>query len=155
MLKKILKKKNKSYNDLHTKKEMVTVSYIDFPYLMEKSTEGSIRIKTHGECAINIYNGEGNKPHFHIESSDKENKWVCCIRLDTPKYFKHGEEKQGILSNYEIRKLIKILNSKSSGDPSLTVFETLCIIWNSDLNNTSKIKKPYKIPDYNKLNEKG
>ena len=145
---------SKEYREIHKDNERLSVAEIDISFnddeLFEERTEGFLNIKNHGKCKICVYTNEGPNPHFHIE--DKDLTFICCIRLDKPEYFKHGIKRDKI-NNKDIKELIRVLNSKSQL-PEFTVFEALCIGWNLDGENPKKIKKPYKMPDYTKLNDK-
>ena len=88
---------------------------------------------------------------FHIENNNKS--FSCCIRLDVPEYFIHGKHKDK-LSNNDIKNLIKDLNNQVDDDFDMTEYEFACLTWNKGMNdNKYKIKKPFKMPDYTKLND--
>ena len=142
---------SKEYTDVHNDKTICTISTVEFDNLfIEETLDVNYSIKHHGKCKIAVYENEGPVPHFHIFSID--NTFICCIRLDKPEYFSHGKYK-GKLSNSDIRKLITVLNTVDE-ELNMTNFEYACYLWNKHTNTVkSKIKKPYKMPDYTKLND--
>lgn len=98
----------------------------------------------------------GNVPHVHIQSKNK--KFKTCIRLDTNKYFLHGEWRD--MFNTKQCKLFNNFMRSTCNDISryenATMYEFAIDMWNK---NNSKRKIDIKrdnnnnviIPDYNSI----
>lgn len=145
---------SKEYNEIHNDENMCTICEIEFDDVFEESTVyNKLPVKKHGKCKIAIFENEGLLPHFHI--FNKDNTFSCCIRLDKPEYFVHGEHK-GTLNNNDIKKLIKVLN-QSMPRYDLTRFEFMCMTWDSTnkkkIGNLLNRNGHYVMPDYTKLND--
>lgn len=142
------------YDRIHCEENQGIFGELELDDLFEEKTidNRSISVKRHGMCKLSIYDNEGLIPHFHIENSDKS--FQCCVRLDKPEYFIHGS-KTDTLSNTEIMKLIKILQSNvKSKKFKMTVYEYACLMWNQGTSNIkNQISEDMDIPDYTKLNK--
>ena len=143
---------SKEYSDIHNDDSRWFICDIEFDELYtEETIIQGYKVKHNGKCKICVYDNEGVIPHFHIENIDKT--FSCCIRLDKPEYFSHGEHDDK-LTNSDIKKLIKELSKKVDKTSNITNFEYMCIAWNKHKAKTkNKIKEPYKMPDYTKLND--
>ena len=100
---------------------------------------------------VYVYSNEGPIPHFHVINKNK--KFESCIRLDKAEYFTHGS-KIGKLTSKEVKELIRFLNEKIDIglDYNVPRYVAMCITWNNDMNNTTKVKASVKtMPDYNQL----
>lgn len=97
----------------------------------------------------------GNVPHVHIQSKNK--KFKTCIRLDTNKYFLHGEWRD-IFNT----KQCKLFNNfmRSYKDTSLgfniTIYEYAVAMWNDNnskrkLSITKDKENNIIIPDYSSI----
>ena len=145
----------KEYTDIHKDDECFCVAEINLEQFIDEEEFNEeviayVKLQPYGICKIQMYSNEGPIPHFHIENKNKS--FICCIRLDKPEYFKHGF-KTGDLNNKQIKELIKVLNEKPEKD-EMTNFEAMCFYWNRDVSiKGPKLKKPYTMPDYTKLNK--
>ena len=137
------------YHDIHNDKNATHIAEIEIESVYEEKTfNDGFRIKRHGLCKISIYDNEGTIPHFHIENNDES--FSCCIRLDKPEYFSHGTHDDK-LSNTDIKNLINCLN-KINKEFNCSKYELMCKLWNSE-RTRHRIKEPYVMPDYTKLND--
>lgn len=140
---------SKEYSDIHNDDSRWSICDIEIDELYtEETIVRDYKVKHNGKCKICIYDNEGVIPHFHIENIDKT--FSCCIRLDKSEYFSHGYHDDK-LSNTDIKNLINCLN-KMDKEFNCTKYELMCKLWNSE-RTRHRIKEPYKMPDYTKLND--
>ena len=70
-------------------KEVYLIGEIDFSQSLNESEIGSknsrFSIKKVGPCKIEVYNVEGQIPHFHISGISK--KFNCCVRIYDAHFF--------------------------------------------------------------------
>lgn len=126
---------------------------IDFSTITDDIEEsaGKINFNKIGECKLYVYGKEGPIPHFHIKTTNGD--LVCCVCLHKASYFDHGTEftrlnsgQLKLLNNY-----LKTKNPKYSS--KITIWEIMCISWNTCDDNPEYTNFPNKQPDYTKLNE--
>ena len=79
----------------------------------EKEIVGKSRFNTNGigECKIEVFEGEGDLPHFHLSNSDKT--FSTCICIYSNNYFSHGGKYTGTLSSKQRKELNSWLKSDS------------------------------------------
>lgn len=97
-----------------------------------------------------VYAGENDYPHFHI--LDKYENIYCSIKINTSEYYFHNNTKEYRLSNDDINKLINALN-KCDEYFECSNYNLICMMWNHCHKHRHRVKKPYKMPDYTKLND--
>ena len=98
-----------------------------------------------------IYGEERTIPHLHIK--DKQTEKECCIKLDKPEYFFHGDREYFKLNSKQKKEFIKWLNTykknKSKIDIGITNWWSICDLW--DINNPDNELKNWDMPNYNLL----
>lgn len=109
--------------------------------LLEMARVGSV-----AGYEVSIYGGEGNIPHFHFYTKDREKEG--CIRIDRAEYFTHGN-KNTKLNSKERKLLVTWLCSNHNVLP-ITIWEYICILWD-DNNPDYVLTDDIKMPDYNTL----
>lgn len=96
---------------------------------------------------------KGKIPHFHIwDDNTKGQKFHTCIRIDEPEYF-HHTGKEDVLTNKEIKNLIKFLQSKPKHGLYDTYWQALVYMWNMN-NSDVEIDDSQSMPDYMLLNKR-
>ena len=126
---------------------------IDFSNIFNEVTLYKTNIKAIGKCKIDIYNGEGPLPHFHLYSNDK--KFNTCICLYSANYFSHGGKYRDILNSSQ-RKLLNTFLSEEDPIYGLTRWKILCNKWeefNPQQSMYNKIKKTDIQPDYSNMSQ--
>lgn len=106
-----------------------------------------------GKLYIIIFsNDPGYIPHFHIlnHPNPKKATFKCCLKIETPEYFMHGDYKN-ILNSKQVKQLIEFL--KSERFPNITRWQYMVAAWN-DNNSKHSIPDNMPMPDYSTLNLK-
>lgn len=85
----------------HFDAEVFQIGTIDFSTAINEKEIG-IRNRYNpggsiGVCKIEVYENEGQIPHFHITSIDK--KFSCCVRIFDNHFFQHGKHQGALNSN--------------------------------------------------------
>jgi hypothetical protein len=82
-----------------------------------------------GKCKIEVYNGEGSIPHFHIFNKDQS--FQCCVRIYENNFFSHGNKYKDTLNKNQCKELdewLKMPNKSAKG--RLTNWEAIEFTWN-------------------------
>lgn len=96
---------------------------------------------------------KGKIPHFHVwDDNMRGQKFHTCIRIDKPEYF-HHTGKEDVLTNKEIKNLIKFLQSKPKHGLYGTYWQSLVYMWNMN-NSDVEIDDNQSMPDYMLLNKR-
>ena len=106
-----------------------------------------------GECKIEVYNGEGTIPHFHIFNLDK--KFESCVRIYDANFFSHGGKYKGILNSSQCRELDSWLRKINAFDKTKTNWEYIESLWNNYNPNClypTNLKTILQ-PDYSTMNK--
>ena len=103
------------------------------------------------DTKIEVVEPEGNNhPHFHL--TYKNNKYKTAIKLNENKYFLHGMYNKK-LNKDELKKLIYILKSPYKNMSMFTVWQILCMQWNTDEKHTPISFDIKDMPDYSSMTE--
>ncbi len=94
-----------------------------------------------------VYGKEGSVPHFHFKNDAI--KVEGCIKFLSPEYFPHAN-KTDTLSSRQRKALVEYLSQKSTDVPTLTNFQFMVILWNTN-NRRYSIPADTQMPDYAKL----
>ena len=145
------------YNEPQLDPNYRDISYIgeiEFPDILnEREIGGNDRVnfKNIGKCKIEVYSGEGQVPHFHLNSID--GKFESCICIYSPHYFDHGGKYKDILNS----KCRKILDDwlRKDFEKGLSNWNIIRISWETSnpecrFENRKKVKTQ---PDYTKMDK--
>ena len=80
-----------------------------------------------GECKIEVYNGEGDMPHFHLFRIDKS--FECCICIYSPHYFAHGGKYKDQLNSKQRKQLDDWLDSSTKTLPQINNWSLIKSFW--------------------------
>ena len=145
------------YNEPQLDPNYRDISYIgeiEFPSILnEREIGGNDRVnfKNIGKCKIEVYSGEGQVPHFHLNSID--GKFKSCICIYSPHYFDHGGKYKDILNSKCRKVLDDWLRQPHKLAESITIWKSIVLAW-EDSNPRCRFddKKKVKIqPDYTKM----
>lgn len=140
----------------HTDPEKAVIGEIDFSDIVnEKEVISSNRykVKNIGQCKIEIYENEGQIPHFHITGISKT--FNCCVRIYEPYFFIHGNKCRDTLNTNQCKELdtwLRQQNKNSIGN--MSNWEAIVFMWytfNPDC-KYPEFKKTNKQPDYTRMN---
>jgi len=142
----------------HPTKEVYLIGEIDFSQSLNESEIDSknsrFSIKKVGPCKIEVYNGEGQIPHFHITGISK--KFNCCVRIYDAHFFSHGNKYRDTLNASQCTELnnwLMQINSKSLPNAPVTNWQMIVYMWensNPDCKYPEKLKTDSQ-PDYSKM----
>jgi hypothetical protein len=140
----------------HPTKEIALIGEIDFSQSINESEIGNqnsrFSIKKVGPCKIEVYNGEGQIPHFYITGIGK--KFNCCVRIYDAHFFSHGNKYRDTLNSSQCNDLnnwLMQINSKMA--VPMTNWQAIKSLWetlNSDCKYPEKLKTTSQ-PDYSKM----
>lgn len=118
----------------HPINEVALIGEIDFlDSINEAEVENKksrFNIKKIGHCKIEVYNGEGQIPHFHIIGINRT--FNCCVRIYDAHFFSHGNKNRDTLNTQQCKGLndwLSQINTKSLPSAPVTNWQMIVYLW--------------------------
>lgn len=136
-------------------KDSPVVGIINFLDVLNEREIGRTNFKGNlGMCSIEVYNGEGQVPHFHLCSVNS--KFESCIKIYSAEYFPHGGKYEGTLNSKQCKVLDKWMKEPHHGFRGLNNWQVIAGYWETD-NPDCMFPEKDKVtekPKYDRLNQK-
>lgn len=134
------------------KEEIIKYAYDELDFeksnniMIYEETYAKLDLKKIGKCKINIYSGEGQIAHFHIEKDG----FCCCVCLNHNKYFIHPGKEDTL--NSTARKKLNDYLHEINPETKLTNWQSIQQYYYR-YNPNTKEKRIEIQPDYTKMSE--
>lgn len=142
----------------HIDPDVLTLGTIIFTDIVNekeiRGINGRYNPKSIGECKIEVYDGEGDIPHFHLSNNDKS--FESCICIYSANYFSHGGKYTDKLNSKQCKELDKWLKESAKVSiGNLTNWQTIIVLWDT-MNPDCKFPSYRKVatqPNYNNMTD--
>lgn len=104
-----------------------------------------------GRCKVMVYGGEGNIPHFHIESLNRT--FSTCICIYSNNYFSHGDKYKDEFNSKQRVQLNEWLKQPNPEFIQMSNWEMICVAWDRGTPDCKFKEKVNSQPDYTKMTQ--
>jgi hypothetical protein len=123
--------------------------------LNESEVKGASRFNPSriGECKVEVYSNEGEKPHFHIYKIGDKSEFETCICIYSNEYFSHGGKYASTFNSKQCKELNKWLSQQNKRFPIFTNWGAIVYEWERGNGGMHFTDKTDSQPEYDKMNK--